>query len=95
MHYIMMQEVISLKAITIRDLPAQIIHAIQQRALQRHTSINKAVISYLEEIILKKPKPKNQYHDLDYLAGSWNKPAAANFREKLSRQRRIDPELWQ
>ncbi len=60
------------------------------------TSVNKAVISLLEESLGKKPQKKEQvrYHDLDHLAGSWTKEEAEAFDKITQSFRTIDPDLW-
>ena len=85
-----------MKAITLRNLPPEVAKTIQQRAKQKKTSANKAVISLLEESLGKKPQKKEtvRYHDLDHLAGSWTKEEAEEFDKLIAEQRTIDPELW-
>ena len=84
-----------MKAITLRNLPPELVKIIQKRA-QEKGSVNRAVISLLEESagLHKKRKNTRVYHDLDHLAGTWSKKQAAEFDRELARQRKIDPELW-
>jgi hypothetical protein len=85
-----------MKAITLRNLPPEIARAVQRRAKEKRTSINKAVIDLLEESAGTRahtPAPV-RYHDLDHLAGTWTENEAAAFETLLTEQRRIDPELW-
>ncbi len=86
-----------MKVVTLRKLPPEVSKVVQRRARERGTSINKAVISLLEEAagIRRKGQGPALYHDLDALAGSWTKEEAATFEEVLREQRRVDPELWQ
>lgn len=85
-----------MKAITLRNLPPDVARAVQQRAKQKKTSVNKAVIELLEESVGGKGKKKSpvRYHDLDHLAGTWTKEEAAAFEVLIAEQRTIDPELW-
>lgn len=85
-----------MKAITLRNLPPEVAKTIQQRAKQKKTSVNKAVIELLEESIGKKPekKEKVRYHDLDHLIGTWTKEEAEEFEKLLAEQRTIEPEFW-
>lgn len=85
-----------MKAITLRNLPPEVAKTIQQRAKQKKTSVNKAVIELLEESIGKKPgeKEKVRYHDLDHVIGTWTKEEAEEFEKLLAEQRTIEPELW-
>ena len=85
-----------MKAITLRNLPPQIARLVQQKARENRTSINKTVVSLLEEStgIRKPKKEKTEYHDLDGLVGSWTRKEAAAFEKALAQQREIDPDVW-
>ena len=84
-----------MKAVTLRKLPAKLAKAIRQEANRKGTSINKAVISLLENRAMVGSRDRLAVHDdLDNLAGSWSKKEAADFDKALAAQRTIDPELW-
>jgi len=85
-----------MKQVTLRNLPPELVRIIRRKADEQRTSINKAVISLLEESVGIRGKKKDRplYHDLDPLAGSWTKEEAAAFEKALARQRMIDPDLW-
>jgi hypothetical protein len=85
-----------MKAITLRNLPPDVAKTVLQRAKQKKTSVNKAVIELLEESAGGKAKKKEpvRYHDLDHLAGTWTKEEAATFDKLIAEQRTIDPEFW-
>jgi tRNA(Ser,Leu) C12 N-acetylase TAN1 len=88
---------VSMKAITLRNLPPEIEKVVRKEADRQRTSINKAVISLLErkaEGHKKKRVRAKEHDDLDALAGSWTKKEAAAFDKTLTAQRPIDPELW-
>lgn len=80
--------------ITLRNLPPDLSRIVYQKASKEKTSLNKAVISLLEEAALTKKKRKTLHHDLDSLCGSWSKAEASAFERALNLQRRVDPELW-
>ena len=85
-----------MKAITLRNLPPEVARTVQQRAKQKKTSVNKAVIELLEESAGGKAK-KNapvRYHDLDHLVGTWTKEEADAFDKIVRSFRTIDPDLW-
>ena len=87
----------AMKALTVRNLPPEVVRIIRRKASEKRTSANKAVISLLEERVGIRGKEKGQapvYHDLDALAGSWTKEEAAAFDKALRRQRGIDPGDW-
>jgi plasmid stability protein len=85
-----------MKAITLRNLPPEVARTVQLRAMQKKTSMTKAVIELLEESAGGKAKKKApvRYHDLDHLAGTWTIEEAAAFDKLIAEQRTIDPELW-
>lgn len=84
-----------MKAVTLRNLPPQLDRTIRQRAKKRGVSVNKVVISLLQDHLGESDrKPVRRYHDLDELAGSWSKQEAAAFERTLAKQRGIDPEMW-
>ena len=60
-----------MKAITLLNIPHEVARTVQQRAKQRKTSLNKAVIELLEESAVGTAKKKSPvcYHDLDHLDG--------------------------
>lgn len=85
-----------MKAITLRNLPPDVARTVQQRAKQKKTSVNKAVIELLEESAGGKAKKKApiRYQDLDHLVGTWTKEEADAFDKIVRSFRTIDPDLW-
>ena len=84
-----------MKAVTLRKLPAKLAKAIRQEANRKGTSINKVIISLLENRATVRRKNRLAVHDdLDNLAGSWSKKDAADFDRASAAQRMIDPDLW-
>jgi plasmid stability protein len=83
-----------MKAITLRNIPPEVARKIRQRAARRRTSVNKAVLSLLEERLGTAEHKVEFYHDLDALAGSWSREEAEAFDRILESQRGIDPEIW-
>lgn len=86
-----------MKAVTLRNLPPHIAKAIRKEAHRKRMSLNKAVISMLDNRAgtrEKKPSRQTRHHDLDGLAGSWSKKEAAEFDQSLAAQRTIDRDLW-
>lgn len=85
-----------MKAITLRNLPPKIFRTVQQRAKQKKTSVNKAVIELLEESTGGKAHKKTPvlYHDLDQLIGTWTNEEAAELDKLIIAQRTVDPDLW-
>jgi hypothetical protein len=84
-----------MKAITLRQIPLDIDKTIRRRAREKRISANKAVISLLEEHLMKDQHRQTElHHDLDDLCGAWTNAEAAAFDKTLVKQRAIDPDLW-
>lgn len=84
-----------MKAITLRNIPPDLDKTIRQRARGKRTSVNRAVLSLLEEYLNEgRTKRAELHHDLDDFCGSWTEDDAAEFDEALAKQRAIDPDLW-
>jgi ATP phosphoribosyltransferase regulatory subunit HisZ len=84
-----------MKAITLRNLPAEVDKAIRTRARRARVSVNKAVIGLLEEYVTRgKQKEQERHYDLDHLCGSWTDAEADAFDRALDKQRTIDPDVW-
>jgi hypothetical protein len=85
-----------MKAITLRNLPPKVAKTVQQRAKQKKTSVNKAVIELLEESTGGRAQKKTpvRYHDLDQLIGTWTNEEADEFDKLIAEQRTVDPDLW-
>jgi hypothetical protein len=84
------------KAITLRNVPEKVAEAIEKKAKETHMSLNRAVVSLLEEGLglVRKNKFGKKYTDLDHLAGSWTKAEADEFDKHLREMRQIDKEMW-
>ena len=85
-----------MKAITLRNIPGPIDHAIRKKAKKQGLSINKALVQILEEHLGEKNTQagKHRFHELDALAGSWSEKDAFAFDQVLAQQRAIDLSLW-
>ncbi len=86
-----------MKPITLRNLPPEVARAVRKRAAEEKTSLNKVVISLLEERIhqSRPVRGKAKYRDLDRFCGTWTQEEYDEFMKNLAEQRRIDPEIWQ
>ena len=60
-----------MKVVTLRNLPASFDRTIRQQAKKKGVSVNKVVISLLQDHLSEAGvRPVPRYHDLDDLAGS-------------------------
>jgi hypothetical protein len=83
-------------AITVRNLPPEVARRIKQKAKKERISLNRAVISLLENATgIRSADSKDVlHHDLDELAGCWSEDEYQEFLETLHEQRQIEPEVW-
>ena len=85
-----------MKAITLRNVPREIARFIEKRAAETGLSINKTVITLLEQCAGPgRPSSRHvEHHDLDWFAGSWTQKQASELDSALARERVVDPEDW-
>jgi len=85
-----------MKAVTVRKIPPAIARVIDRRARELRTSVNKAVVSLLEEAagMTGRKQERARHDDLDGLAGSWTREEAEAFDRSLEEIRGLDAEVW-
>jgi hypothetical protein len=83
-----------MKALTIRNLPAEVADAVSKRSEEFHMSFSKAFVSLLEEHLSEGRLKKKKKRDLSWFLGTWTDEEARQFDEALREQRKIDPEMW-
>jgi len=82
-------------AMTIRGLDDTTITALKEKAKQEGTSINAALVKILrKELGIEKKKHTAVYHDLDHLAGTWDKKDLAEFQKNVKDFETIDEKMW-
>ncbi len=88
----------SVKALTVRNLPPEVAKAIREKAKKERRSLNQTVVSLLEEATGARPRDRKPtvHHDLDHLFGIWTKREADEFDSDLKESRSaIDPRDWE
>ena len=85
-----------MNAITVRNMPPAVARAIREKAKKEKISLNRAVISLLEEATGTGQRKQKDvlHHDLDRFAGCWTQEEYDEFMEALWEQRQIEPEMW-
>jgi plasmid stability protein len=82
-------------AMTIRGLDDMTINALKERAKREGTSINAALVKILKkELGIEKKKHTVVYHDLDHLAGTWDKKEYQEFLKNIEDFEKIDEKMW-
>lgn len=86
-----------MKAITLRNIPAELAALLERVAAEENLSLNRTVIRLLERGAGLQSRDTTEilHHDLDHLAGVWTQAEADEFDEALALQRKIDPEVWE
>lgn len=86
-----------MKALTLRNIPAEVAIALEREADAQGTSLSKTVIRMLEQAfgLAGQRTGKKSYHDLDTFIGSWSEEEAREFDAALAQQRQVDKELWE
>lgn len=82
-------------AMTVRGLDEMTMKALKEKAKQDGSSINAALLKILrKELGIEKKKYTVVYHDLDHLAGTWDKKDIAEFKKKVEDFEKIDEKMW-
>ncbi len=86
-----------MKVITLRNIPPDVARRIEEKSARSGLSLNKTVISILEEGLGLSggERPRVRNNDFDEFCGIWSEEQADEFDRSLAEQRRIDPELWE
>ncbi|OGW33182.1 MAG: hypothetical protein A2X59_10670 [Nitrospirae bacterium GWC2_42_7] len=82
-------------AMTIRGLDDMTKKALKDMAKQDGSSINTALLKILrKELGLEKKRHTAVYHDLDHLAGTWDKKDFKEFQKNVEDFEKIDTKMW-
>jgi hypothetical protein len=82
-------------AITVRNLPPELVRVIRQKAKKEKASLNRTVISLPEKATgLVKPQTEEVHTDLDRFFGCISKQEADELDEAIQEQRQVEPEMW-
>ncbi|GMV04006.1 MAG: hypothetical protein AMXMBFR53_02870 [Gemmatimonadota bacterium] len=80
-----------MKALTIRNLPADVARALEEEKRRRGTSLNQTVIELLSQGLGVGVRRSNGLADL---AGTWTEEEFRAFEEAIGPFGEVDPELW-
>ncbi len=85
-----------MKAITLRGIDQETSEKLKKAASRQGKSTNRLILDIIKkELGLDKEKKySRKYSDLDDLFGRWSEEEFRKINDKISRERRIDPELW-
>ena len=84
-----------MKTLTLRGIDDELASGLERIARQGRESMNGVILHLLRDKLgLSKPRFREEYHDLDDLAGTWTQEEARDFDAVVSEFSRIDEELW-
>ena len=87
----------AVRAITVRDLPAELSVELSRLRRQRGLSFNRLVIELLAERLGLSGRPaagQRPPDEVDQLAGAWSAEEADALDRAVAEARRVDDELW-
>jgi len=76
--------------VLLRGLDAATLARLRADARRRGISVNRLIVETLQ----RQHARKDEFDDLDTLAGRWSKPEAASFAAAVAPLSEIDPALW-
>jgi hypothetical protein len=82
-----------MEPITIRDLPIEILEALERESLRLHKPLEHTVIDLLRQALSVKPVDARR-NGLARLAGTWTEEEYRSFEASIAMTEQIDEELW-
>jgi hypothetical protein len=86
-----------LRELKLKDVDDEIVRKMQAEACNRGIDLNTFIITLFKQALGMEEtfNQDEEYHDLDYLAGTWTGEEAESFHKATESFGTIDPELWQ
>jgi plasmid stability protein len=85
-----------MRAMTVRGLDDDTIKALKEKAMREGASINTTLVKILrKELGIEKKRRTVVYHDLDHLAGTWDKKDYSEFQKNVKDFEVIDKKMWE
>jgi hypothetical protein len=79
----------------LRNIAPNVLLSLKKEAAKQKISINSLILQIIEQRLgIVCVKKHMIYHDLDYLAGTWNDKDKKSFDENIKSFENIDQELW-
>lgn len=85
-----------MKTLTIRKIDDQLDELLKQKARQERKSVNQLLLDTIRANLglLQKKVSTAEHHDLDHLFGQWSQEEFDRIQTNISKERRIDEEVW-
>jgi hypothetical protein len=79
----------------LRNITPHIMSQLKKEATKQKISVNSLILLIVERGLGIVPQTKKPvFHDLDYLAGTWNEKDKKVFNDTIESFEKIDEELW-
>jgi hypothetical protein len=87
----------TMKAVTVRGVDPDISEKLKATAKDQGISVNQLILELIKTGLglQKEKKYSRRYSDLDDLFGRWGHAEFTEINDKITQNRRIDPELWE
>jgi plasmid stability protein len=82
-----------MEPITIRNLPTEILEALERESLRLHEPLENTVIELLRQALSVRPVGAKR-NGLARLAGTWTEEEYRSFEASIAMTEQIDEELW-
>jgi hypothetical protein len=81
--------------LTLKNIDDEILRRLRFKASGRGVDLDTYIITLFKKALgIETENFNNEYHDLDYLAGTWTKEDAEIFAMTTENFNKIDEELW-
>lgn len=80
----------------LRNIPDNVMGLLKKKSAKQKISTNSLILQIIEQSlgVIQQPTKKTVFHDLDHLAGTWNKQDEQEFNENIKLFGDIDEDLW-
>lgn len=85
----------TMSSFNLRNISPNVMSLLKKEAKKLKISVNSLILLIVERGLgIAHPNKKMIFHDLDYLAGTWNDEDKKEFDENVKSFETIDKELW-
>lgn len=79
----------------LRNVASEVMLLLKKKARKQKISINSLILQIIEQNLgIARQTKKAIFHDLDHLAGTWDKEEKKIFDDNVKSFEKIDKELW-
>lgn len=84
-----------MSVMTIRGIDEETSRALKEKAKKEGLSLNAIVLKTIRASLgFEKPKRRESYGDLEYLAGTWCEEDSTEFNKNIAETEKVDKEMW-